>query len=153
MQDLKNYFSQLSKRDRVLLVGALTLLSFLIIKVFIINGLESQNKKLTARANVVQQQEKLLASVNAGVGGQQSLQMASSQVISDFLKQNNTSDLLKQIRTTSKGEQRFEIEDIRFDQLVELLAKLESNGTNFTSLQIKNRNTSGVVNAVLTVPN
>ena len=153
MQDLQNYFTQLSKRDRVLLIGALALLSFLIIKVLVINGLESQNKKLTARANVIQQQEKVLASVTSNAGGQQSLKIASSQIISDFLKQNNSSDLLKQIRTTSKGEQRFEIEDIQFDQLVELLAKLEKNGTNFTSLQIKNRNTSGVVNAVLTVPN
>ena len=153
MQDLQNYFAQLSKRDRVLLIGALALLSFLIIKVLVINGLESQNKKLTARANVIQQQEKVLASVNNNADGQQSLKVASSQIISVFLKQNNTSDLLKQIRTTSKGEQRFEIEDIQFDQLVELLAKLEKNGTNFTSLQIKNRNTNGVVNAVLTVPN
>lgn len=152
MLNLQNYFSQLSQRDRALLLFASLLIGFVFFKVFVLDTLNKQQTNLLKQSSYLQKQATTLADLKGSSSTQGSQFLSSEQVINDFLKKTQNAGKLKQIRTTSKGEKRFEIEDIRFDQLVELLNQLENNGSAYSSLQIKNRKTVGLVNVVMTLP-
>ena len=72
-------------------------------------------------------------------------------MINSFLKQNASSKALKQIRRTSDGSQRFELEDIKFTTLVNLLNKLETNAISYNNLQIKKTKEDGIVDAIMII--
>jgi len=153
MQNLRNYFSELSTRDSWLLAFAVTLLSFVFFKFFIFSSLEKTNDRLNNRATLIQEQSGKLATYRGKNNAIAQSAIPASQLITNYLKKNGIASKLKQIRTTQNGEQRVEIEDIQFEKLLELLETLEKDGAQYSSLQIKERKTPGLVNTILTLPN
>lgn len=152
MQNIKNYISQLSKRDYILLIFSISLLLFVIIKFFLIDGLTEKNLKLNKKSTLITQQENIITNLNGNTFNTVTGSKSSNQLINNFLSQNSASKSLKQIRTMNDGARRFEIEDIDFTTLVKLLNSLELNSISYNSLQIKKTKKDGVVDAVMTIP-
>ena len=150
MQNIQEYFSQLSVRDRILLVFAVILIIFVFFKVFLIDSLNEKNTKLIKKSVTISQQQASLNMFSANTDGS-TTGSSSNQIVSAFLKQKNASKTLKQIRTTNDGAQRFEIEGIEFTILVQLLSSLDEKSLNYSNLQIKKTKLSGVVDATLTM--
>ena len=150
MQNIQEYFSQLSKRDQILLVFAVTLISFVFFKVFLIDRLNEKNTKFLKKSVTISQQQASMNNLSATTIGATSGN-SSNQIVSTFLKQNNASKTLKQIRTTNDGSQRFEIEGIEFTILVQLLSSLDEKSLNYSNLQIKKTKLSGLVDATITM--
>ncbi len=150
MQNIKEYFSQLSKRDRILLIFAVTLITFVFFKVFLIDGLNEKNTKLVKKSITISQQQSTMSTLSAN-SNTASSGNSSNQIVSTFLKQKNASKTLKQIRTTNDGSQRFEIEGIEFTILVQLLSSLDEKSLNYSNLQIKKTKLNGVVDATITM--
>ena len=150
MQNIQEYFSQLNKRDRILLVFSLALLSFIILKFFLVDGLNKKNTKLVKKSTLITQQEIIISKLDLN-----SIDSASSdssnQFVSGFLKQKNASRALKQIRTTNDGSQRFELEDINFTTLVQLINFLDEKSLAYSNLQIRKTKLNGVVDATITM--
>ena len=152
MQNIQNYLNQLSNRDKILLFVSIFLFAFVFYKLLILNSLEKQNQQLNLRATLVQEQTSILSSVTNSSILKNSSNLNAGQIINNFLKKNNIAEQLKQIRTTSNGEQRFEIEKIQFNHSLELLNLLENNGSAYSSLQLKKQKSPGIVNLVITIP-
>lgn len=150
MQNIQEYFSQLNRRDRILLVFSLALLSFIILKFFLVDGLNKKNIKLVNKSTLIAQQEIIISKLDLN-----SIDSASSdssnQFVSGFLKQKNASRALKQIRTTNDGSQRFELEDINFTTLVQLINFLDEKSLAYSNLQIRKTKLNGVVDATITM--
>ena len=150
MQNIQEYFSQLNRRDRILLVFSLALLSFIILKFFLVDGLNKKNTKLDNKSTLIAQQEIIISKLDLN-----SIDSASSdssnQFVSGFLKQKNASRALKQIRTTNDGSQRFELEDINFTTLVQLINFLDEKSLAYSNLQIRKTKLNGVVDATITM--
>lgn len=150
MQNIQEYFSQLNRRDRILLVFSLALLSFIILKFFLVDGLNKKNTKLVNKSTLIAQQEIIISKLDLN-----SIDSASSdssnQFVSGFLKQKNASRALKQIRTTNDGSQRFELEDINFTTLVQLINFLDEKSLAYSNLQIRKTKLNGVVDATITM--
>jgi type II secretory pathway component PulM len=152
MKSLTSYFTQLSQRDKSLLLIAALFITFALLKFFVIDALSNSHEKLLKRNAYVQQQTESLQELMNSNKINTSPQMGSDQIINGHLKDKAITDKLKQIRTTSSGEKRFEIENIQFDEIVDLLNALKSNGSYYSSLQIKDHKNPGVVNIVMTLP-
>jgi len=151
MQNFKNYLSQLTLRDRLLLIFSVTLLSFVVIKFFLIDGLNDKNTKLLTKSSLISQQENLIKQLDGNSSNGTTASSSANQLINSFLRENSSSKSLKQIRSTNDGSQRFELEAINFTIFAQLLKKLETNSINYKSLQIKKTKTSGTVDATLTI--
>lgn len=151
MENIKEYLNQLTVRDRVLLVFSISLLSLLIIKFLILDSLNNKNNKLVNQATVISQQENIINTLDGTTLNSLAGSQSSNQLINNFLKKNSASKTLKQIRTTSDGSQRFELEDINFTTFVQLLNALEENAIAYNSLQIKKTTTTGAVDAIMTI--
>ncbi len=151
MQNFKNYLSQLSKRDTILLIASIALISFVILKLFIIDALTERKSNLIKKSATISQQETIISSLNSSSTITANGSKSANQLINSFLKQNSSSNTLKQIRTTNDGSQRFELEDITFTTLVNLLNQLESNDINYNNLQIKKTKENGIVDAIMTI--
>ena len=149
MQNIQEYFNQLSKRDRILLVFSVALLSFVILKIFLIDSLNEKKTKLIKKATLISQQESILSNLNSN--STNSSGNSSNQIVSGFLKQKNASKALKQIRTTNDGSQRFELEDINFTTVVQLLSFLDEKTLAYSNLQIKKTKSNGIVDATITM--
>ena len=149
MQNIQEYFNQLSKRDRILLIFSVALLSFVILKVFLVDSLNENKTKLIKKATLISQQESIMSNLNSN--STDSSSNSSNQVVSGFLKQKNASKALKQIRTTNDGSQRFELEDINFTTVVQLLSFLDAKSLTYSNLQIKKTKLNGVVDATITM--
>ena len=149
MQNIQEYFNQLSKRDRILLIFSVALLSFVILKVFLVDSLNENKTKLIKKATLISLQESIMSNLNSN--STDSSSNSSNQVVSGFLKQKNASKALKQIRTTNDGSQRFELENINFTTIVELLSYLDEKSITYNNLQIKKTKSNGVVDATLTM--
>jgi len=147
MQELKNAFNNLKPNERIICIALCVFLILFFTKLFVIDG---QKKKLNTaknRINLIHEQQAILATTKTTVNKSQNKR--TSDVINDFLRRNNSSDKLKNIRSTSSGEQRYEIENIEFNIFLDLLVELETNGSKHSKLQLKENKVTGTVNAIL----
>jgi len=151
MQAIRDYLDQLTKKDKLLLFFSLGLLSLVFFKFFLIDPMKKTNINLKAEQVRLQEQKSILDTIKNKPISNITASTPANKVVTNFLKQNSISQKLKQIRTTSKGEQRFELEDIEFSKGVELLGLLDKNGTKYSSVQIKDRKKPGLVNLVIVI--
>jgi len=152
MQNIKDYISQLSKRDKFLLFFSVCLLFFVFFKFILFDSLNKENAKLVNRATLIGQQEKIISTLdgNEAITLNTSSQ-TSNQLINNFLKQNSSSGALKQIRTTNDGSKRYELEEISFTNLIKLLSVLEKSNMSYQNLQIKKTKKTGMIDAVIII--